>query len=120
MSKLPLELVAEAMSEITEIACEGYCHDGQCVLIDVREPGEYEKGNIPGSVNIPRGLIEFMIHTHPALQCESHPVKEKADTSIVLYCQSGGRSALAAQSLQNMGFSNVTSMAGGYQGWSKE
>ncbi len=120
MPKLPPELVAEARAEIEEIPCQGYRHDGTCVLIDVREPMEFEKGSIPGAVNIPRGVLEFMVHTHPALQCDSHPVQEKPDARIVLFCQTGGRSALAARSLQNMGFTNVVSMAGGYQGWSDQ
>ena len=119
MPKSPPELVAEAISQISEISCEGYCHDGECVLIDVREPAEYQGGSIPGAVNLPRGVLEFMIHTHPALQCGTHPVHEKADTRIVLYCQSGGRSALAAQSLQSMGFSDVVSLSGGFEGWTK-
>ena len=119
MPKLPMELVAEAINQISEIPCERYCHDGECVLIDVREPGEYQGGSIPGAINMPRGVLEFMIHTHPALQCETHPVHEKADTRIVLYCQSGGRSALAAQSLQSMGFTDVASLSGGFEGWAK-
>lgn len=114
MPLLPIELVAEAMNKISEIPCGGYGHDDACVLIDVREPAEFQNGTIPGAVNMPRGVLEFMIHTHPGLQCESHPVKEKADSYIVLFCQSGGRSALAAASLQSMGFTNVKSMA---EGW---
>lgn len=119
MPKMPLELVADAVSSISEIPCAGYCHDGKCALIDVREPGEYQGGSIPGAVNIPRGVLEFMIHTHPMLQCDTHPVHEKSDVRIVLYCQTGGRSALAAQSLQTMGFTDVASLAGGYQAWNK-
>ena len=118
MPRLPMELVLDAISEISEIPCEDYCHDGSCVLIDVREPGEFQGGSIPGAVNMPRGVLEFMIHTHPVLGCETHPVKEKPDMRIVLFCQSGGRSALAALSLQTMGFTDVVSLAGGYQGWS--
>jgi rhodanese-related sulfurtransferase len=118
MPKLPTELVLAAIEEISEIPCKDYCHDGDCVLIDVREPGEFQSGSIPGAVNIPRGVLEFMIHTHPKLKCESHPVKEKADTRIVLYCHTGGRAALAALSLQTMGFTDVVSLSGGYQGWS--
>ena len=118
--KLPMDLVLEAINEISEIPCKEYTYDGACVLIHVREPGEFQAGSIPGAVNIPRGVLEFMIHTHPGLNCETHPVKEKPHTRIVLFCQTGGRSALAALSLQSMGFSDVASLAGGYKGWSAQ
>lgn len=87
------------------------------VLIDVREPAEWQAGNIPGALHIPRGVLEGKI--------ESLSVFEGVDASqqrarpIVLYCHSGARSALAAQSLKQMGFTQVMSLAEGYKGWAE-
>jgi rhodanese-related sulfurtransferase len=79
------------------------------VLIDVREPDEYAAGHLQGAVNLPRGLLEFKLSGSPAL--------ERRDMAVVLYCKTSGRAALAAVSMQAMGYLNVTSIAGGYDGW---
>lgn len=79
------------------------------VLIDVREPDEYAAGHLQGAVNLPRGLLEFKLSGNPAL--------ERRDMAVVLYCKTSGRAALAAVSMQAMGYLNVTSIAGGYDGW---
>lgn len=76
-------------------------------LIDVREESEWSKGRLPGAVHIGKGVIERDIEkTLPDDNAE-----------IVLYCGGGFRSALAAENLQRMGYRNVTSMDGGYRGW---
>ena len=79
------------------------------VLIDVREPDEYSAGHLTGAINWPRGLLEFKLSSSPDL--------EQRDLSIVVYCRTGGRSALAACSLLDMGYLNVLSLAGGYEAW---
>jgi rhodanese-related sulfurtransferase len=76
-------------------------------LIDVREDGEWAKGHLPGAVHLCKGIIERDIE---------NAVPEKA-TPIVLYCGGGFRSALAADNLQKMGYTNVISMDGGWRGW---
>jgi len=76
-------------------------------LVDVREPDENARGAIPGAASIPRGVLELQIDQ----------VTAEKDKPIVCYCGGGSRSALAAQSLQRMGFKNVMSLAGGYRGW---
>lgn len=76
-------------------------------LIDVREPDDFQKGIIPGAAAVPRGVLELKIDQ----------VTTDKDRKIVLYCQAGGRSALAAYMLQRMGFRNVHSLAGGYNQW---
>jgi rhodanese-related sulfurtransferase len=113
-------LVAEANAEITEMSPAVLNSEPLAgrVLIDVREPAEFAAGHIDGAVNHPRGTLEFTINRHPVLAAlaEKDPSRV-ADTEIVLYCRSGTRSALAAQTLQEMGFKNVYSLSGGFTGW---
>ena len=87
------------------------------VLIDVREPAEYATGHLPGAINLPRGVLEFQIHAHPAMACTTSEALAATDRPLVLYCLSGGRAALAADSLQQLGFSQVSSLAGGIAAW---
>jgi len=78
-------------------------------LIDVREGSEWAKGHLPGAVHLCKGIIERDIE---------NAVTGKA-TPIVLYCGGGYRSALAADNLQKMGYTNVISMDGGWRGWTE-
>lgn len=75
------------------------------IIIDVRELHEYNDGHLAGAVHISRGLLEFEVDRHPMLCDRQQP--------ILLYCQSGGRSALAAKTLRLMGFENVFILRGG-------
>ena len=117
MIKTAADLVAEARSEIREITPNDYARHHHCVLIDVREPAEFATGRIDGSINIPRGVLEFQVDADPAVAHVSDPALSQKDQAIVVYCRTGGRAALAAQSLQRLGFSNVCSIAGGITGW---
>jgi rhodanese-related sulfurtransferase len=77
------------------------------VLVDVREDREWEAGHLPGAIHLGKGIIERDIEiTIP-----------DPDTEIILYCGGGYRSALAAENLRRMGYTNVISMDGGYKGW---
>ncbi len=78
-----------------------------CVLIDVREESEWAKDHLPGAVHLSRGVIELNIER----------AIPDPKTPIVLYCGGGYRSALVADNLQKMGYSQVYSLAGGYRGW---
>ena len=114
----PIELVKMARSQIKECDNSQLCHsiDSKQLVIDVREPNEYAQGHIAHAINIPRGLIEFAIFDHP----ETKPNLDEnniAETKITIYCKSGGRSALATQSLQALGFKNVVSLQDGIMGW---
>ena len=122
MSLLPSDLVAQAKKLIQEIKPEALREylDDDLVIIDVREVDEFTQGSIPGAINIPRGVLEFELSRHPALNCNPHPVVSKPEQPIYLYCRSGGRSALAAASLQSMGFANVCSLAGGFDAWTSQ
>jgi rhodanese-related sulfurtransferase len=119
MSKSPAALVAEARSQITEVSPEALAAEdpGGYALIDVREPAEYLSGHIAGALHIPRGVLEFQIEANPAVACVTEPALALRERPIVLYCRTGGRSALAAQSLQNLGFTRVRSLAGGITAW---
>ncbi|MEF9979105.1 MAG: rhodanese-like domain-containing protein [Thermomonas sp.] len=114
------DLVAEARAKIRETSPAGF-HGapGDAVVIDVREPAEFETGHIPGSINIPRGVLEFQVDAHPAVANVSDPALSHKERPIVVVCRTGGRAALSALSLQRLGFSDVRSMAGGVTAWSE-
>jgi rhodanese-related sulfurtransferase len=80
------------------------------VLIDVREFEEFEQGYAKGAIHLSKGLIELHIE-----QAVPDPA-----TPIICYCGGGSRSALAADNLQKMGYTNVASMSGGMKGWRNE
>lgn len=105
------DLVLEAKKQIQEISVEeAQSAIKACdVLIDVREADEFNSGHIPGAVNMSRGLLEFKLSSDPALQSR--------DIKIVLYCKTSGRAALCANSLKNMGYLHVQSIAGGVEAW---
>lgn len=112
------DLVAEARHQIHEVGPGQFsAHAKGCILIDVREPAEFDTGHIAGAVNIPRGVLEFQVDAHPAVANVSDPVLSHKDQPIVVVCRTGGRSALAALNLQRMGFSDVRSIAGGITDW---
>jgi rhodanese-related sulfurtransferase len=77
------------------------------VLIDVREDNEWAQGHLPGALHLGKGIIERDIEQRVP----------QTDTKLVLYCGGGFRSALVAESLQKMGYTNVESMDGGWKGW---
>ena len=84
------------------------------LIVDVREPGEYADGFVPEAVNVPRGLIEFTIWSHVGF-----PEKTDMNKQMSLYCRTGGRCALAAKSLQDLGFTNVTAVDMKIEDWMK-
>ena len=111
------EMLREANAAIETLTVEQalpLVGDAGAVLVDVRETMELRQtGRIAGAVHVPRGLLEFqadpdMPMHNPALQ---------PDKRIVLYCASGGRSALAAKTLKDMGYPNVSHIAGGFGAW---
>jgi molybdopterin/thiamine biosynthesis adenylyltransferase/rhodanese-related sulfurtransferase len=106
------ELVAQAKRAISEIEPSDVQTrlGGRFTLIDIREPDEFEQGAIEGARSIPRGVLESnLAMAQPGTESE-----------IVLYCAVGARSALAAKALQDMGYTNVVSMAGGFERWKSE
>ncbi|RMD71336.1 MAG: rhodanese-like domain-containing protein [Gammaproteobacteria bacterium] len=88
------------------------------LIVDVREPEEYKQGHIPGALLIPRGTLECA--ADPSYKRRVEPLCHAQERPVVLYCESGGRSALAAATLQEMGFKEVYHLAGGLDLWEAE
>ncbi|MGI9508434.1 MAG: rhodanese-like domain-containing protein [Geminicoccaceae bacterium] len=111
------KMLAEANAVIETVSVQDLAHhleDGGALLVDVRETVEREReGDIPNSVHIARGLLEFQADPESPLYNDALSL----DRPIVIYCASGGRSALAAKTLHDMGYPNVASLAGGYAAW---
>ena len=104
------KLVAEAKKHVTEISPQDAAaklSSGDAIVVDVRDKEEWDEGHIPGATHMSRGTIELDIE-------EKVP---DPNAMIICHCGGGGRSALAAQSLQKMGYKNVRSMAGGLKAW---
>ena len=89
--------------------------DEGVVFIDVRESEERQKGYIPGSVHAPRGFLEFIADPDGPM----HNPAFSSGKRLVIYCGSGGRSALSARTLAEMGFGDVINLVGGIQAWSQ-
>ena len=115
----PSDVVARAKATIKEctVSEAKQVLTPSTLLIDIREAAEFQRGHIPGAVLSPRGLLEFEIHALVERTAAASDVAPE-DREIVLYCGTGGRSALAAETLTNMGYRNVTSMDGGIIAWS--
>ena len=113
--KSPQTLVAEALNEVKTITPEEamkLCKENNCNLIDIRDDAELQKlGTIENSHHIPRGLLEFSIHPNSAY-VQNNQLDLNKET--VLFCAAGGRSALAAKTLKEMGFTNVSHVEGGF------
>ena len=107
------DFVTAAKSQINECDIQTAVkklEQGACAL-DVREPQEFMQGHIPNAIEVPRGVLEFRVDSHPSLQDKPQ--------EIIVCCQAGGRGALAAKTLQEMGFTNVINMQGGYGAWAE-
>ena len=112
------ELLDETRSRIQEIGVADaetlMKSESELLFLDVRESEELAGGRISGALHVPRGVIEpKAAHDSPLRE----PQLSDFDRAIVVYCASGVRSALAADSLQGLGFSNVRSLAGGFGAW---
>ena len=108
--KSGMDLINEAKQRIREVSPQDVRarkeRGESFVLLDVREPNEWNLGRLPGAVHIPRGTMETAIEQ-----------RVPRDADVVIYCAGGNRSALAADTLQQMGYTKVTSMAGGFRDW---
>jgi len=116
MAKTAADMDKEAKSRVENLTPDQVAAElaGDAVLIDVREPSEREQhGVIAGSVEAPRGMLEFWADaSSPYHRPEFDPSRR-----IIVHCASGGRSALAADALQQMGYGNVAHLDGGLAAW---
>lgn len=107
------DLLSQAKSEITEIdtaEAQARIEAGGVLVLDVREPDEFEQGTLANVLHIPRGHLEAQIEGRAT----------DRDQEIIVYCAGGIRSAFAARTLQELGYTNVLSMAGGFGRWKDE
>jgi rhodanese-related sulfurtransferase len=117
MARALKDFVDEALSRIGEIEPEEVLALEGAIILDVREPEEFAAGHIPGAINIPRGFLEVKADL-------VHPKKDDrlADRGqkILCFCGGGHRSALAAATLQEMGFDSPLSIRGGWTLWTQK
>ena len=113
-----MQLIGEALAEVASISVDEALElagGEDTVFVDVRERAEHSAGAITGAVAAPRGFLEFI--ADPA--SPMHNPALSAGKRLVVYCASGGRSALATKTLQDMGYAEVANLTGGFQAWSE-
>jgi len=111
-----MQLIGEALAEVASVSVDealALVDGGDAVFVDVRERAEHDAGAIAGAVAAPRGFLEFIADPTSPM----HNPALSAGKRLVIYCASGGRSALATKTLQDMGYSDVANLTGGYQAW---
>ncbi|HTA72929.1 MAG TPA: rhodanese-like domain-containing protein [Gemmatimonadaceae bacterium] len=100
------DLISDAKTRITEVGVPEATAAPDVVFLDVREPNEWNLGRIPGAKFIPRGTLETTVEK-----------QIPRDANVVVYCASGNRSALAADTMRVMGYEHVSSLRGGFRAW---
>ncbi len=114
-----IQLVAEAESEVRALSVDEAmeAQSSGALVVDLRDVREVKaEGKIPGSYHAPRGMLEFWVDPDSPYHREALSSADR----LVLYCNLGWRSALAAKTLQDMGFTNVTHIRGGLEAWKGE
>ena len=119
MAKTAAQMIAEAKQRVENLSVDQVAAEleqGDVLLVDVREPEERaEHGAIPGAVHAPRGMLEFYADpSNPYHRPEFDPGRR-----VILHCAAGGRSALAADALQQLGYANVAHLDGGLTAWNE-
>jgi rhodanese-related sulfurtransferase len=113
------QMVAAAKELVSEIIVHDFKNTytrEDIFIIDVRTLEEHLSGAVPGAVNIPRGMLEFRINTDEIWQASGRKAPQKTDP-IFVYCSTGGRGALSAKALMQLGYRNVKSIQGGWNAW---
>jgi rhodanese-related sulfurtransferase len=117
MAKTSADLVEEAKQRVQNLTVDQVAveiEQGDALLVDLREPSErQEQGAIPGAVHAPRGMLEFWADPTSAY----HRTEFDPNRRVIVHCAGGGRSALAADTLQQMGYANVAHLDGGFNAW---
>src|SRR5215510_8485842 len=110
MSMTSRDLLAQTKQQIREVSvsdAQARLSNNGTALLDVREKEEWDEGHLPGATFMPRGFLESRVE-------KAVPEKDKP---VIVYCAGGTRSAFAAKTLQDLGYKDVVSMAGGYGEW---
>ncbi len=113
-----MQLIGEALAEVASVSVDdalALAGGEDALFVDVRERAEQSAGAITGAVAAPRGFLEFV--ADPA--SPMHNPALSSGKRLIVYCASGGRSALAAKTLQDMGYAEVANLTGGFQAWSE-
>ena len=117
MAKTAAELVAEAKQRVENLSVDQVAAElerGEALVVDLRESGERaEQGVLPGAVHAPRGMLEFYADPAGAY----HRPEFDPNRRVVLHCASGGRAALAADALKQLGYTDVAHLDGGLNAW---
>ena len=117
MGKTAAEMVSGAKARIDNLTVDQVATEmdqGDAIIVDLRETEELAtQGKIPGSVHVPRGMLEF--RADPTSSYHQAPLDPSR--RVILHCAAGGRSALAAATLQDMGYGNVAHLEGGFTAW---
>lgn len=114
-----MDFLAQAKAEVENLTPDQVAAElesGDAVLVDLREPAEREAASIPGTIHVPLGMLELA--ADPALP--NHQPELRPDRRVILHCAAGGRSALGAKTLKDMGYSNVAHLDGGITKWAQE
>ena len=118
------ELAADTLPYIEEITVDELNtkieNSEEFFLIDVRQPVEFDIGNLPYSTLIPRGMLEFKIGNSTYWEDDQQWYVPQKDAEIVIYCKKGDRGILATKALMELGYSNVKNLAGGIVAWDPE
>ena len=115
------EMVQQALESVEAVSArsvqDGMDRGEVDLVLDVREPKEWEAGHVPGAINVPRGMLE--LRADPESPVADPALSANKDARVIVYCLKapGARSLLAAQTLGSMGYSNVAAMRGGYEEW---
>jgi rhodanese-related sulfurtransferase len=116
-AKTTAELVSAAKQGIENLTVDQVAtevKEGKTILVDLRESEErVQNGSIPGAVHLPRGMLEF--YADPSSPYHRNEIAP--DKRIILHCAAGGRSALAVRTLQELGYTNVAHLDGGFGAW---
>lgn len=118
------EMMQEALASVEAISAQAVqdgLESGEVeMVVDVREPNEWNEGHLPGAINVPRGMLE--LRADPESPAADPALSGDKDARVIVYCLKapGARSVLAAQTLGSMGYSNVAAMRGGFEEWRAE
>ncbi|MDH3688231.1 MAG: rhodanese-like domain-containing protein [Gammaproteobacteria bacterium] len=122
MPKSLADFVRDAKSRIRELDCSELHRmiqsNSDLLVVDVREPVEFSEGHIADALNIPRGILESA--ADPSFDKRNERLCRAHNSPVAVYCATGGRSAMAADVLQQMGFEDAVSLQGGITAWIKQ